>query len=131
MICLGWLLLEKVFEKKIMLYWDWTYASWLPLQCKPLVPLYVPFMEVLSGVGLPQHCFWPIHCSICIVFMEGPLCMNNWKAQSKNDPLIFRPFLKVFRSSWILACGHFQKWPKNQGIVLALSPPITYISDKM
>ena len=129
MICLGWLLLEKVFEKKIMLYCDWTYASWLPLQCKPLVPLYVPFMEVLSGVGLPQHCFWPIHGSICIVFMEGPLCMNNWKAQSKNDPLIFRPFLKVFRSSWQLL--HFQKWPKNQGIVLALSPPITYISDKM
>ena len=129
MICLGWLLLEKVFEKKIMLYWDWTYASWLPLQCKPLVPLYVPFMEVLSGVGLPQHCFWPIHGSICIVFMEGPLCMNNWKAQSKNDPLIFRPFLKVFRSSWQLL--HFQKWRKNQGIVLALSPPITYISDKM
>ena len=30
---------------------------------------------------------------------------NIWKAQSKNDPLIFRPFLKVFRSSWILACG--------------------------
>ena len=48
----------------------------------------------------------------------------NWKAQSKNNPLIFRPFFKVFRSSWILACGHFQKWPKNQGIVLALSPPI-------
>ena len=23
----------------------------------------------------------------------------NWRAQSKNDPLIFRPFLKVFRSS--------------------------------
>ena len=23
-----------------------------------------------------------------------------------------------------MACGHFQKWPKNQGIVLALSPPI-------
>ena len=52
---------------------------------------------------------------------------NNWKAQSKNDPLIFRLFLKVFRSSWILACGHFQKWPKNQGIVLALSPPIIAI----
>ena len=26
----------------------------------------------------------------------------------------------IIRSSWILACGHFQKWPKNQGIVLAL-----------
>ena len=52
---------------------------------------------------------------------------SNWKAQSKNNPLIFRPFLKVFRSSWILACGHFQKWPKNQGIVLALSPPINAI----
>ena len=48
--------------------------------------------------------------------------LGNWKAQSKNDPLIFRPFLKVFRSSWQLL--HFQKWPKNQGIVLALSPPI-------
>ena len=33
------------------------------------------------------------------------LLLNNWKAQSKNDPLIFQPFLKVFRSSWILACG--------------------------
>ena len=55
----------------------------------------------------------------------GPL-WRNWRAQSKNDPLIFRPFLKVFRSSWILACGHFQKWAKNQGIVLALSPPIAH-----
>ena len=42
---------------------------------------------------------------------------SKWKAQSKNDPLIFRPFLKVFRST----SEHFQKWPKNQGIVLALS----------
>ena len=41
-------------------------------------------------------------------------------------PWFFWPFLKVFRSSWILACGHFQKWRKNQGIVLALSPPIVY-----
>ena len=24
-----------------------------------------------------------------------------------------------------MACGHFKKWPKNQGIILALSPPIT------
>ena len=33
---------------------------------------------------------------------EGHLVIspyNNWRAQSKNDPLIFRPFLKVFRSS--------------------------------
>ena len=51
------------------------------------------------------------------------LLWPKWRAQSKDDPLIFQPFLKVFRSSWILACGHFQKWPKNQGIVLALSPP--------
>ena len=63
-------------------------------------------------------------------FTSHPHCpqknggMYNWRAQSKNDPLIFWPFLKVFRSSWILACGHFQKWPKNQGIILALSPPI-------
>ena len=52
------------------------------------------------------------------------LSRNNWKAQSKNDPLIFWLFLKVFRSSWILARGHFQKWLRNQGIILALSPPI-------
>ena len=96
MICLGWLLLEKVFEKKkIMLYWDWTYASWLPLQCKPLVPLYVPFMEVLSGVGLPQHCFWPIHGSICIVFMEGPLCMNNYYLYLRQNVAARDPILAV------------------------------------
>ena len=30
---------------------------------------------------------------------EVKMSHNNWRAQSKNDPLIFRPFLKVFRSS--------------------------------
>lgn len=78
-----------------MLYWDWTYASWLPLQCKPLVPLYVPFMEVLSGVGLPQHCFWPIHGSICIVFMEGPLCMNNYYLYLRQNVAARDPILAV------------------------------------
>ena len=27
------------------------------------------------------------------------LLADNWRAQSKNDPLILWPFLKVFRSS--------------------------------
>ena len=50
---------------------------------------------------------------------------ENWRAQSKNDPLIFRPFLKVSTCQNSTTSEHFQKWPKNQGIVLALSPPIT------
>ena len=44
----------------------------------------------------------------------------NWRAQSKNDPLIFRPFLKVSTCQNSTTSEHFQKWPKNQGIVLAL-----------
>ena len=51
----------------------------------------------------------------------------NWRAQSKNDPLIFRPFLKVSTCQNSTTSEHFQKWPKNQGIVLALSPPIRII----
>ena len=46
---------------------------------------------------------------------------SNWRAQSKNDPLIFRPFLKVSTCQNSTTSEHFQKWPKNQGIVLALS----------
>ena len=30
---------------------------------------------------------------------------NNWKATVKNSPSIFRPFLKVLKNSYILACG--------------------------
>ena len=56
-----------------------------------------------------------------IAFLEF---WNNWRAQSKNDPLIFRPFLKVSTCQNSTTSEHFQKWPKNQGIVLALSPPI-------
>ena len=47
--------------------------------------------------------WWP--CNNNSEFSETLTFYHNWKAQSKNDPLIFRPFLKVFRSSWILACG--------------------------
>ena len=36
---------------------------------------------------------------------------HNWKAQSKNDPLIFRPFLKVFRSSCQLLLNTFKLFP--------------------
>ena len=50
--------------------------------------------------------------------------ISNWRAQSKNDPLIFWPFLKVSTCQNSTTSEHFQKWPKNQGIVLALSPPI-------
>ena len=47
---------------------------------------------------------WPFtSCSHWFLLLHRFL--RNWKAQRKNDPLIFRPFLKVFRSSWILACG--------------------------
>ena len=48
----------------------------------------------------------------------------NWRAQSKNNPLIFRPFLKVSTCQNSTTLEHFQTSPKNQGIVLALSPPI-------
>ena len=52
----------------------------------------------------------------------GPAFLEvSWRAQSKNDPLIFRPFLKVSTCQNSTTSEHFQKWPKNQGIVLALS----------
>ena len=51
----------------------------------------------------------------------------NWRAQSKNDILIFRPFLKVSTCQNSATSEHFQKWPKNQGIVLALSLSINLI----
>ena len=79
-------------------------------------------IDEIDGV---TYMYFKTEMFIAVTFQSfHNLLKGNWKAQSKNDPLIFRPFLKVFRSSWILACGHFQKWPKNQGIVLALSPPI-------
>ena len=53
---------------------------------------------------------------------------TNWRAQSKNDPLIFRPFLKVSTCQNSTTSEHFKKWLKNQGIVLALSPPIAFLS---
>ena len=80
---------------------------------RPVLRLTENFLNLKWKSGISGSCFYNKNCL-------------NWRAQSKNDPLIFRPFLKVFRSSWILACGHFQKWPKNQGIVLALSPPINF-----
>ena len=52
--------------------------------------------------------------------------VHNWRAQSKNDPLIFWPFLKVSTCQNSTTSEHFQKWPKNQVIVLALSPPIDH-----
>ena len=55
-------------------------------------------------------------CSSVDILGEG-----NWRAQSKNDPLVFRPFLKVSTCQNSATSEHFQKWPKNQGIVLALS----------
>ena len=42
----------------------------------------------------------------------------NWRAQSKNDPLIFRPFLKVFRSSWQLLLNTFKNGRKIKGSFL-------------
>ena len=43
---------------------------------------------------------------------------RNWRAQSKNDPLIFRPFLKVFRSSWQLLLKTFKNGRKIKGSFL-------------
>ena len=55
--------------------------------------------------------------------------LEGW--QSKNDPLIFRPFLKVSTCQNSTTSEHFQKWLKNQGIVLALSPPIKPLTPKI
>ena len=44
--------------------------------------------------------------------------LTNWRAQSKNDPLIFRPFLKVFRSSWQLLLNTFKNGQKIKGSFL-------------
>ena len=57
--------------------------------------------------------------------------IENWRAQSKNDPLIFQPFLKVSTCQNSTTSEHFQKWPKNQGIVLALSLPIKPLTPKI
>ena len=57
--------------------------------------------------------------------------IENWRAQSKNDLLIFRPFLKVSTCQNSTTSEHFQKWPKNQGIVLALSPPTKPLTPKI
>ena len=46
------------------------------------------------------------------------ICDLNWKAQSKNDPLIFRPFLKVFRSSCQLLLNTFKNGRKIKGSFL-------------
>ena len=42
----------------------------------------------------------------------------NWRAQSKNDPLIFQPFLKVFRRSWQLLLNTFKNGRKIKGLFL-------------
>ena len=51
-----------------------------------------------------------LSCALCTTF--------NWRAQSKNDPLIFRPFLKVFRSSWQLLLKTFKNGRKIKGSFL-------------
>ena len=48
----------------------------------------------------------------------NPIQGSNWRAQSKNDPLIFRPFLKVFRSSWQLLLNTFKNGWKIKGSFL-------------
>ena len=49
---------------------------------------------------------------------ESLIANINWRAQSKNDPLIFRPFLKVFRSSWQLLLKTFKNGRKIKGSFL-------------
>ena len=44
--------------------------------------------------------------------------------RARTIPCFFRPFLKVSTCQNSTTSEHFQKWPKNQGIILALSPPI-------
>ena len=61
------------------------------------------------------------------------LCLGNWKAQSKNDLLIFRPFLKVFRSSCQLLLNTFKNGQKIKGSFLLWAlqlrfPPIKSLS---
>ena len=49
-----------------------------------------------SAKGNIQH-FIQMFVDLALGLVNYDVC--NWRAQSKNDPLIFRPFLKVFRSS--------------------------------
>ena len=44
--------------------------------------------------------------------------------RARTIPWFFRPFLKVSTCQNSTTSEHFQKWLKNQGIILALSPPI-------
>ena len=53
-----------------------------------------------------------------LTFKIGRVLFNKWRAQSKNDPLIFRPFLKVFRSSWQLLLNTFKNGRKIKGSFL-------------
>ena len=65
------------------------------------------------------------------IFSDIPKLLLNWKAQSKNDPLIFRPFLKVFRSSCQLLLNTFKNGRKIKGSFLlwALQLSLNVLSD--
>ena len=54
---------------------------------------------------------------------------SNWRAQSKNDPLIFRPFLKVFRSSWQLLLKTFKNGRKIKGSFLLWAFQLVFARD--
>ena len=56
--------------------------------------------------------------------------LYNWRAQSKNDPLIFRPFLKVFRSSWQLLLKTFKNGRKIKGSFLLWAFQLTFSLNK-
>jgi len=51
----------------------------------------------------------PKHLKLTLL-EEKAAKLTNWKAICKNVPWIFRPFLKVLKTSWILACGLCFTW---------------------
>ena len=83
-------------------------------------------LSSLQFSNFPSVLLFTVWITYLACIPDKPVC--NLRAQSKNDPLIFRPFLKMSTCQNSTTSEHFQKWPKNQGIILALSPPIVYMS---
>ena len=71
-------------------------------------PLFVTLARLLSPhqTEFANTVLCSVMWNLCQIFVSmasyksiGNYLVYKWRAQSKNDPLIFRPFLKVFRSS--------------------------------
>ena len=53
---------------------------------------------------------------------------SQLKGTEQERPLDFSAIFESLQKKLSTTSEHFQKWPKNQGVVLALSPPIVLSS---